>query len=71
MTGLRAGALPPATRLTAMGEILERRRTFAEATVSEAFWYENSLGLAEIAVNRGSAVRILGLEPGAPVAIAD
>ncbi len=42
MTGLRADALPPETRLVAMGEVLERRRTFAEATVSEAFWYENS-----------------------------
>jgi S-adenosylmethionine hydrolase len=69
MTGLRAATLAPDARLVVMDERLERRRTFAEATVSEAFWYENSIGLAEIAVNRGSAVHILGLEPGAPVTV--
>lgn len=69
MTGLRVSTLPPKARLSVMGEPLERRRTFGEATVSEAFWYENSLGLAEIAVNRGSAARILAIEPGAPVSV--
>lgn len=70
MTGLRAAGLAADARLVVAGEVLERRRTFAESTVSEAFWYQNSCGLAEIAVNRGSAVRILGLEPGTPVTLA-
>ena len=29
-----------------------------------AFWYENANGLAEIAVNRGSTARTLGLSVG-------
>lgn len=32
-------------------------------------WYENSCGLAEIAVNRGRAVEALGLAVGAPVEV--
>ena len=34
-----------------------------------AFWYENSNGLAEIAVNQGRADRDLGLAIGLPVEI--
>lgn len=58
MTGLRAerARLPFA-----------RCRTFSEAGVGEVFWYENSCGLAEIAVNQGSAADMLGLRIGSPV----
>ena len=35
----------------------------------EAFWYANSSGLAEIAVNAGDAARQLGLRLGAPVEV--
>ena len=35
----------------------------------EAFWYENSNGLAEIAVNRGRADPDLGLAVGTPVSV--
>jgi hypothetical protein len=34
-----------------------------------AFWYENSNGLAEIAVNQGRAERELGLTIGTPAEI--
>jgi hypothetical protein len=36
-----------------------------------AFWYENSNGLAEIAVNQGRADRELGLAIGTPVEIVE
>ena len=39
-------------------------RTFCQMAVGEAFWYENSLGLVEIAVNQGRADRVLGLTLG-------
>jgi hypothetical protein len=67
MTGLRAGTLPPGTVLGVGGRPLTRRRTFATAPPGQGFWYENSIGLAEIAVNRGSAARAYGLEVGSPV----
>lgn len=35
-----------------------------------AFWYENANGLAEIAVNRGSAAQTLGLSIGSITGIA-
>jgi hypothetical protein len=41
---------------------------FAEAPPGTAFWYENSSGLVEIAVNQGHAARELGLAVGTPVA---
>ena len=39
-------------------------RVFAEAAEGEAFWYENSQGLVEIALNCGSAARLLDLKIG-------
>jgi S-adenosylmethionine hydrolase len=34
---------------------LERAETFSDRPPGAAFWYENSNGLAEIAVNQGRA----------------
>ena len=69
MTGLRASALPAQARLRAGAHDLMRARTFSDLPPGAAFWYENSNGLAEIAVNAGRADRTLGLSVGAPVAI--
>jgi S-adenosyl-L-methionine hydrolase (adenosine-forming) len=69
MTGLRAAMLPPDTRLAAASRVLERARTFSDRPPGTAFWYENSNGLAEIAVNQGRADRDLGLAIGSPVEI--
>jgi S-adenosylmethionine hydrolase len=69
MTGLRAVMLPPDARLAAAGRVLARARTFSDRPPGAAFWYENSNGLAEIAVNQGRADRDLGLSIGVPVEI--
>ena len=69
MTGLRAALIPDGARLAAAGRVLGRRRTFSDVPEGEAFWYENSNGLAEIAVNAGRADTALGLAIGTPVAI--
>ncbi|HYC03951.1 MAG TPA: SAM-dependent chlorinase/fluorinase [Azospirillaceae bacterium] len=69
MTGLRASSLRPDAALLAGGSVLPRRRTFGDAPPGTAFWYANSTGLAEIAVNRGSAAALLGLSMGDPVAV--
>jgi S-adenosyl-L-methionine hydrolase (adenosine-forming) len=69
MTGLRAALIPEGAQLTATGRVLACRRTFSDVPEGEAFWYENSNGLAEIAVNAGRANTALGLAIGTPVAI--
>jgi hypothetical protein len=67
MTGLRAALIPDGARLAAAGRVLARRRTFSDVPEGEAFWYENSNGLAEIAVNAGRADTVLDLAIGTPV----
>jgi S-adenosyl-L-methionine hydrolase (adenosine-forming) len=69
MTGLRAVVLPDGARLAACGRALVRARTFSDVPTGEPFWYENSNGLAEIAVNGNRADTSLGLFVGTPVTI--
>jgi S-adenosylmethionine hydrolase len=69
MTGLRAALLSPNAALATVGRVLQRARTFSDCLPGEAFWYENSNGLVEIAVNQGRADRELGLTIGVQVEI--
>ena len=70
MTGLRAVTLQRESRLVVAGRVLERAATFSDRPPGMAFWYENSNGLAEIAVNQGRADRELGLAIGISIEIA-
>lgn len=67
MLGVRADALAEGEGPRFDGSPLPRARTFADRPSGDAFWYENSLGLVEVAVNRGSAARRFGLEVGKTV----
>ncbi|MBV8778836.1 MAG: SAM-dependent chlorinase/fluorinase [Alphaproteobacteria bacterium] len=69
MTGLRGALLAPDARLLAAGRSLARAATFSAVPHGEAFWYINSNGLAEIAVNGGRAAETLGLAVGDHVRI--
>ena len=69
MTGFRAGRLSPDTVLEASGTRIPRARTFSDVPPHTPFWYENSNGLAEIAVSQGRADEVLGLRIGARIAI--
>lgn len=69
MTGLRAAGLSERAKVEVAGKLFSRARTFGDVAESQGFWYENSLGLVEIAVNGGSAARQYGIEAGAPVAL--
>lgn len=64
ITGLRASSLPSDALLQVGGETIARARTFADVTRGAAFWYANSNGLAEVAVNCGRADLLLGLAVG-------
>jgi S-adenosyl-L-methionine hydrolase (adenosine-forming) len=70
MTGARASAVPRDTQLTVNGKIIPSARTFSDRPKGAAFWYENSNGLLEIAVNQGQADQVLGVAIGTPVRIA-
>ena len=69
MCGLRAEAMPPGAQVIAAGRPLHFARTFCEVPPGHPFWYENALGLVEIAVNQGRADRLLGLGPGDPISV--
>jgi hypothetical protein len=70
LTGLRAGAVPPSAMLI-LGDKTQitRAATFSAVPEGSAFWYENSNGLVEIAVNLGRAAEQLRLGIGSTVAI--
>lgn len=69
MTGLRASTVAPEAIIGAGGARIRQATTFSDVPRGDAFWYENSLGLVEIAVNTGNAARALGLVPGTAVRI--
>lgn len=69
MTGLRGGQVPQQAVLRANGHRVERAWTFSDVPRGQAFWYINSSGLVEVAVNQGSAADRLDLRPGMPVAL--
>ena len=68
MTGIRARMLSRDAVLCAGKRVLHHARTFEDAR--GAFWYENSLGLAEISMPRTNAARTLGLRVGYPISTA-
>jgi hypothetical protein len=70
MTGLRGALLPPTARLAAAGRMLHMAATFSSVPRGDAFWYVNSNGLVEIAVNGGRAADVLvGITIGSEVRI--
>jgi S-adenosylmethionine hydrolase len=69
LTGLRGESLPPSARLAAGGHPIARAETFSSVPGGAVFWYVNSNGLVEIAVNAGRADRTLGLAVGSEIEI--
>lgn len=70
MTGMRASALAKEAVLTTPAETrVPHAETFSTVKPGEAFWYANSNGLVEIAVNRGRAAAALGLSVGSKIGI--
>jgi S-adenosylmethionine hydrolase len=63
-TGIRARGIPREALLVAGERRLPFARVFSEVAEAAVFWYENSLGLVEIAVNCGHAAQLLNLKIG-------
>ncbi|MDP1925834.1 MAG: SAM-dependent chlorinase/fluorinase [Thiobacillus sp.] len=56
-------------RISAAGEIFRHSESFGFVAKGEGFWFINSVGLLELAVNRGSAAATYGLKVGDPVQV--
>lgn len=69
ITGLRAAQLGTDRILKIGKHKLRYRRVFADAPIGEGFWHENANGLAEVAVNQGSADKTLQLRLGDAITI--
>jgi S-adenosylmethionine hydrolase len=69
MTGIRAASFDNNQIIAAGDQQLCRARTFADVATGQGFWYENSNGLVELAVNQGRADQILQLKIGDAVTL--
>jgi len=69
MTGLRASAIDPAAAIGVSERRVGHARVFSAAPRGELFWYENSIGLVEIAANQASAAELLALAAGMEVTV--
>ena len=70
-TGLRASGLSHDSGIDVAGRRVAWARVFSEMERGQPCWYENSLGLVEIAVNCGRASDELGLAPGHAIRLID
>ena len=64
VTGRQAVSLSKAAVLQVETLEIKHAQTFAAVKQGEIFWYENSMGLIELAVNQGSASQTLKLNIG-------
>ncbi|MCC5859732.1 MAG: SAM-dependent chlorinase/fluorinase [Ectothiorhodospiraceae bacterium] len=67
MTGIRGELLSDRAILQVGDYKLRHAETFSRMPRGTAFWFRNSSGLVELAVNGGAAVTVLGLEGGGQV----
>jgi S-adenosyl-L-methionine hydrolase (adenosine-forming) len=69
MTGIRAVNLDNQTTLRINNQEITNANTFSDVSVGQAFWYENSNGLVEIATNHASASKELNINVGTDIEI--
>jgi S-adenosylmethionine hydrolase len=66
-TGVRE--VPKDAHVSVAGERFSHGESFGFVAKGEGFWFINSVGLLELAVNRGSAATVYGLKVGDPVQV--
>ena len=64
ITGWRYSDALNGKTLSVNNRIIHQARTFSDSAIGKPFWYCNSMGLVEIAVNQGRADDVLSLELG-------
>lgn len=68
-TGLRTAGMPKSSSVAAKAVEFRHAETFGAVGKGEGFWFANSVGLLELAINRGNAAEKLGLKVGDPVQV--
>ena len=69
MTGVDLKKASEINRVMCGGSVLPKARTFSDRPSGQPFWYQNSLGLLEIAINNGCAAQHFGLALGDEVSV--
>lgn len=69
MTGIRSDQLDDEQTIKVNKTTVRFADTFSSVTTKTAFWYRNSQGYIEIAVNKGSAEEVLHLQIGAELSV--
>ena len=69
MSGISAGSLCRESVLRVNGVEYKQAEKFCDVAPGDRFWYENSIGLVEFALNQDSAASKFGLRIGTPVFI--
>lgn len=69
LTGIRAEGVNVDRQIAINGFSIGYARIFSDVDFGQPFWYENSIGLIEIAVNCGNAAEKLGLQVGVGLTI--
>ena len=64
LSGLRASAMPTTSLLRLGDARIPWARVFSDVPRGSACWYENSIGLVEVAINGGRAATELALKIG-------
>ena len=64
LTGLRASGVSRDAVLTLRDHRLKYAKVFGDVPAGSSFWYENSIGLVELAANGASAATLLGAKIG-------
>lgn len=68
-TGMRGTGISKSAGITAKSASFKHSESFGFVGRGEGFWFVNSVGLVELAVNRGHAAQQFGLVVGDPVQV--
>lgn len=69
ITGLRGGTVADGATIVAGKREIAHAEVFSAVDQGQLFWYRNSVGLVEIAMNKGDAGRALGIKVGDPIRV--
>ena len=67
MTGIRTETVNKKTIIKTSNQEISKADTFSDVSKGHAFWYINSNGLVEIAVNQGRACDVFGITIGSKI----
>jgi S-adenosylmethionine hydrolase len=69
VTGVRAKSISDDRIIKVANQEITSATTFSDVQTGQAFWYENSNGMVEIAVNKSNAAKVLSLSIGSKLNI--